>query len=163
MEEIETWEANGRVVLKKFDHAGGLRDVLINKGRKVQLTEKERLLNQDYCIEDELDPFVNGTLSIVRLPKVESESLKAIVENPNTMSESEIVELLTVHHATFSAKLDEITSPYIVRKMIAAAESDDVDVSAKRLEKLEAKLRELTKVPVNVVEHHRVVSGEPDS
>lgn len=154
--DYETWKANGRIVLYKYDRTGGLEETLVNSGRKIQLTEQERLLNQDRCYDESSDPFVNGTLSPVRLPESSAESTKAIVESPNTMTEEEMVELLNGHHKTFESKLSGITSPYVVRKMIALTQEDvdegGVDVTIKRVEALESRLRDLT-TDVKVIEH----------
>jgi hypothetical protein len=140
-EDYETWQANGRIVL-----------------RRIQLTEQERMMNQDYVVEERQDPFVNGTLSPVRLPQ--SETTQAFIDNPNTMSEDDMVELLNGHHNTFKKKLDEISSPYAVRRMIAIAKSDDVDVTIKRVEALESRLRELTgEDDVPVTEHERITGA----
>lgn len=156
--DIETWEANGRVVLRKVSMDGkGLREVMVNKGRKIQLSAHERELNEERCVEESLNPFVNGTLSPVRLPEIDedNESLRAIVENPNTLSESDMQELLTTHHATFDKRMRDVTSPYVVKKLRdMALESDDV--TAKRLEAIEAKLAEVEPVSANVIHHTRV-------
>lgn len=156
--EYETWKANARIVLHKFDRSGNMQEILVNKGRKIQLTEQERLINQDRVFDDSMNPFMNGTLSPVRLPGSASDSTKAIVESPNTITTDEMVELLNGHHKTLEKRLDEITSPYVIREMINLTQMDEedggVDVTIKRVEALEQRLRSLTEdTDVRVVEH----------
>lgn len=156
-EEYETWQANGRIVLRKFNRVGSLEAVLVNSGRRIQLTEQERIMNQDRVADAAMDPFTNGTLSPVRLPDSSKESAQAIVDSPNTMAEEDMVKLLDGHHKTFDKKLGEITSPYVVRRMLALAQSDEVDITVKRIEAIETRLRELTSdTDVPVVEHQRI-------
>lgn len=156
-QEYETWQANGRIVLRKFNRTGNLEAVLVNSGRRIQLTEQERIMNQDRVADESMDPFANGTLSPVRLPDSSKESAQAIVESPNTIGEEDMVKLLDGHHKTFEKKLGEITSPYVVRRMLAIAQSDDVDVTLKRVEAIESRLRELTSdTDIPVVEHQRI-------
>lgn len=156
-QEYETWQANGRIVLYKTNRLGSMEAVLVNRGRKIQLTEQERIMNQDRVADEKMDPFANGTLSPVRLPDSSKESAQAIVENPNTISEEEMVRILDGHHKTFEKKLADISSPYVVRRMLAIAQGEDVDITVKRVEAIEARLRELTvDTDVPVVEHQRL-------
>lgn len=153
--ELETWQANGRIVLRKYGINGAVDEVMVNRGKKIQITEKERRLNQARVIDERSDPFANGTLSPVRLPESSDDSTKAIVESPNAVSDEELRELVdNAHHKTFEKRLGEITSPYVVRRMIKMTSEDDVDVTLKRVEALETRLRELTAdKDVHVVEH----------
>jgi hypothetical protein len=156
-QEYETWQANGRIVLYKTNRLGSTDAVLVNRGRRIQLTEQERIMNQDRVADEKQDPFANGTLSPVRLPDSSKESAQAIVDNPNTMSEEDMVKILDGHHKTFEKKLAEISSPYVVRRMLAIAQSDDVDITVKRVEAIETRLRDLTvDTDIPVVEHQRI-------
>lgn len=159
-DDYETWEANGRIVLRKFDASGSLQEVLVNAGRRIQLTERERIMNQDRVAEESMDPFANGTLAPVRLPDSSKASAQALVDSPNTISEEEMRELLVAHHKTFDKKISEITSPYVVRRMLALAENEDdeeLEVSMKRIDLIQARLRDLTEdSDVQVVERHRI-------
>lgn len=161
-DEMETWKANGRVVLKRYNRLGAMETVLLNTNKTINLTAEERMLNQDDVYEEQMDPFANGTLSAVRLPESSKESTQAIVDNPNTMTEEELVETLKGHHKTFEKKLGEISSPYVVKRMVAMAQADEEDelgVSVKRMEQLESRLQELTMGDINVINH--VGSSDP--
>lgn len=154
-DELETWQANGRIVLRKIDAGGKTQEILVNAGRRIQLSEAERIMNQDRVADDKRNPFTNGTLSPVRIPD-SSESAQAIVANPNAMSDEELLELVAAHHKTFEKKIAEVTSPYVVKRMIAAAQSGEVDATIKRVEALEARLVELTDDQVPVYERENV-------
>ena len=151
-EEYETWQANGRIVLRKLDANGGIQEILVNTGRRIQLTARERQMNSDRVAEEERDPFANGTLSPVRIPDSSKDSAQAIVDSPNTMSDEQLLELVGAHHKTFEKRLTEITSPYVVRRMLAAAQNGEVDVTLKRVEAIEGRLQELTTDHVPVYE-----------
>ena len=158
-QEYETWEARGRVVLRRLNHTGASESVLVNRGRRIQLTERERLMNQDGIADEKLDPFANGTLSPVRIPE-SSTTAQALVTNPNTISEEEMVKLLDGHHKTFEKRLSEITSPYVVRRMMSLAQEGNVDITVKRVEALETRLRELSSDDVPVTVNEKVQPGQ---
>lgn len=152
--ELETWEANGRVCIRKVDRNGNLEPVMVNRGRRIQLTEEERRLNQLRAASEEMDPFANGTLSPVRLVEG-SEAAEAILSNPNHVTEDDMRELLSGHHKTFEKRLNEFVSPYILRRMIDMAENDDeVEVSTKRMQAIKDRLKEVSH-DVEVVELER--------
>jgi predicted HTH transcriptional regulator len=154
-DELETWQANGRIVLRKVDAGGKTQEILVNAGRRIQLTEAERQMNEDRVADDKRNPFTNGTLSPVRIPAT-SESAQAIVANPNAMTDEDLLELVGAHHKTFEKKIAEVTSPYVVKRMLAAAQTGEVDVTLKRVEALEAKLAELTDGEVPVYERENI-------
>lgn len=155
-EEYETWQANGRIVLRKYNRAGTLEEVMVNTNRRIQLTAAERMMNQDRVVDEKMDPFANGTLSPVRLPESSKASTQAIVSSPNTITEDDMLTALTGHHKTFEKKITEISSPYVLRRMLAMAREDDMDISIKRVEALETRLREVTTGDVPVVEHTQI-------
>lgn len=138
-QELESWKANGRIVLQKGNNSGQMVPVMVNRGRTIQLTEQERLLIQDMVASEEQDPFMNGTLSPVRLIEG-ARSTQAILENPNALADEDVVKLLEGHHKTFEKKVSEITSPYVLQRMIDLIDSDEVDVSTKRLSAVRERL-----------------------
>lgn len=137
--ELETWEntGNSRVVLKKYSHAGELVDEMLNGRRKVMLTPQERRINQELAANKALDPFSNGILAPVRLIET-AEDLEDITSNPNLMSETDMRDLLKGHFKKLEARLTEVDSEPILRRLLEIAQEEDVTLG--KVTAIEARL-----------------------
>ena len=127
--KLEIWRHSGagRVFLTKFNAAGTETSVAVGGGKTVTLTPQERRLNQDRCASDKLDFFKNGTLVPVRL--VESEyDFEELANNRQVMSDEEIAALLTGHPSTFKKRVEELTNPVTIQRIIDAA-GDEITVA----------------------------------
>lgn len=127
--DVETWQnaGRGRVVVKKFSYSGKLADHIVKSQAKITLTPHERRLNQEWAIDEKLDPFQNGTFMPVRLVET-AEDLDQIQSNPNLMTEDEMRELLGKHFKQLEARLADVQSETVVRRMREIAEAEDVTI-----------------------------------
>lgn len=140
--ELETWEANGRVVIRKSDARGNLAPFMVNRGKKFTITSMERELYQDRAASEETDPFKNGLLVPVRLIEG-SDAQRLYADNPNTMAEEDIRKLFKSHWKVFEKKVAEISSPYILNRMLAMAEENDAGVTVRQASLVENRLDEV--------------------
>lgn len=140
--EIETWEANGRIVLHKSNSSGVVTPTLINRGKKFTVTALERQQYADRCASEEQDPFKNGLLSPVRLIEG-SEAERFYADHPNTMTEEGMKELFKAHPKTFEKKVSEITSPFILHRMLELAKSEDEGATLRQSKLIEARVEEI--------------------
>lgn len=132
--KYESWKNATRstVILKKIDRHGNIIDEVIRGGRSFSLTPDERRLNQEIAASDDLDMFQNGLLSPVKLIEgaTDVETLKG---NPNHISEEEMAELITANEQTkFVERVEAISNPVTLRRMLEIAESDEVDGTVKQ-------------------------------
>lgn len=141
----ETWKNSTRskVVLKRQDRLGNLVDEVIAGGKTFHITPNERRLNQEMAISEDMDVFQNGLLSPVRLIET-SEDAEEIRSNPNLISESEMTDLYkTKTIATFRDKVEGISNPVVLQRMLELASSDDVNATVKQVEAVKSHLREI--------------------
>jgi hypothetical protein len=159
----ETWKnaTNGNVGITKFDVKGNEVGTVVRPGKTVTLTVDERRLNQDYARSTASDLFSNGTLSPIRLiddPEiVDSAEYKAIEDNPNFISETEMAELFNVKRIDhFKKRLEGIENVTVLSRIRQMASAQDAKVS--QIDAIEARLAELR--PNNVVEVTTVGGSE---
>lgn len=143
--ELETWEngTRGRIGVLKFDRRGELRNELVRPKARVHLTPDERKINQERAAEDRLDVFQNGHLIPVRLLDG-TEDAKEIASNPNLMAESDLRELFKRQWKAFGSKVNEITNPMTLNRLLALAEDDDVNATVKQVSIIKARISEVS-------------------
>lgn len=140
--ELETWKnsSDSRIVIKKFDYDGRLKDGIIKGRQTFTLSAQERRINSEMASSESLDAFRNGTLLPVQL--VESaDDLGQIQENPNLMSETDMEELVDGHHKKLTARLAEVTSAATVKRLVEVAESRETTTG--KLKAVKDRLEEL--------------------
>lgn len=143
----ETWrnETQGMVVLKRVSRTGDLTDEVLTAGKVIHLTPAERRMNQELVAEEAYDYFTNGTLSPVRLIETEEDAAE-LRTNPNHISEDEMKGLFKSRSLkAFQERVDQITNPVALNKLLRLAESEDatikqVDAIKGRLEKVSPSL-----------------------
>jgi hypothetical protein len=139
----EAWKnvTPGVAAVYKFNTRGELEHELVQGSRTLNLTPEERRINQEMCADEANDLFQNGILVPVRL--IDDEDIEDIKGNPNHITEEDMRALLKGNVKTFDAKLGEITNAFTVRRMFEMAGADDLDVSHRKVQSLEARLGEL--------------------
>lgn len=151
IKDFETWQSaiRGLIIVKRFDRKGDPVDERIPAGGKIMLTPEERRFNQERVAEASLDPFQNGML--VPLKLVESaEDYDELKGNPNHLTEDDMRALLAN-----PKKLDElkkgvasVSNPTTLQRLLAIAESDEIDVTVKQLKVIKARVAEIAQLPV---------------
>jgi hypothetical protein len=152
-EELETWknQARGNVVVKKRGEYGIEVDEMVRGGKALHITTADRKMNQERAASSDLDVFTNGMLAPVKVGEAAAE----FAQNPNLMTEDDMVKLVTAHPKTFDKRLAEITNPVIVSRILEIA--NEQDCSIKRVEAIQARLEDTS--PINTV---KIQSHAPD-
>jgi hypothetical protein len=142
-DEFELWQSAipGSIVIRKFNQQGILSEENVPAGRKIQLTPKERRINQELCASDDLDVFQNGMLTPVRLldSEPETETLKA---NSNAMSETHMRALFKSQLPTFTKKINEVSNVITLRRLLEVAE--EVDASLRQVKVINERIAEMS-------------------
>lgn len=130
VEALETWQnvSNSRHVLKKISAGGVLRDEMINGKKKFHLTEQERRINSENAADERSDPFSNGRFVPVRLLE-DSEDAAKIASNPNIVTEADMADLVKGSAPALKKKLEEISNPMVLGRLLEVAEENDAPVS----------------------------------
>lgn len=161
-ETHELWKNNGEatVVIKKRGEYGLEIEEMITGMKALHITPADRRMNQEAAAMPALDVFSNGMLTPVRLIEGEAD-LAEMAENPNLMTEEDMLALVKSHPKTFEKKITEITNPVVVKRLISMAHEEDCTV--KRVESLQARLEEVTEVSTNKHETRMAEDGPHDS
>lgn len=149
-DDLETWQsqARGRIVVKKRGEYGVEVEEMVAGGRKLVISTADRRMNQERAASMDLDVFSNGMLAPVKL----GASAGEFEQNANHLTESDMVELVKSHHKTFAKRLEEISNPVVVGKLLEIARREDVTLS--RIESLEARADELDPNPTVKIKSH---------
>lgn len=139
---IETWESVSESLhfVVTFGPMGEHTYQPIAGMRKFTLTTAERLVTQSRIVEDENDPFLNGSFRPIVVP-----STVTIDTNPNALSDEDIIRIFNSSKAAWDAYMEVLDAPATIRRMLTLAEGpagESLPVS--RYRELEAKLKELT-------------------
>lgn len=151
--DLESWKniGAGRIVVKRFGVAPGmLIEEMVGPGKVVQLTPRERRLNQERAANSGLDVFTNGMLTPVHLIETEADA-KELASNANVLSETDMHSLVKAHAKTFDKKLGDITNPIILRRLLEIAREQDCTI--KRVESIEARLKAVVPDTIERVTH----------
>ncbi len=143
----EIWKNTGksRVVLKRLDRRGDLRDEMIGPEKSFHMTPAERRLNQELASSEKYDPFSNGQFVPVQLIET-AEDVEAIKANPNLIGDAEIATLLDgkkTNWRAFDARLEDITNPAVLQRMLQVAEGSET-ITARSLQAIEKRLAVLS-------------------
>lgn len=140
----ETWKnaTRGKVVVLKYDLRGNLIHELVHGNGTFTLSREERLLNMDRAANDGLDVFKNGTLVPVRLIDG-TEDAAEIASNPNLLTEDDMRGLFKAHWKTFEAKVQSISNPLTLSRLLALAEDEDTGATIKQQKTVKARLEEV--------------------
>jgi len=143
--EKETWEnpTRSNIWIKTFDPQHNLRSERIKPQGKIALSVEERLINQDLAWDSKDDIFKNGTLVPMRL--IESaEDYAEHANNPNNLSESDMVALFKLTAAKFKARLEEIENVAALDRIVKLSETDDVGATMAQVKAAAARLNEVS-------------------
>jgi hypothetical protein len=150
-DELETWKnpTEGRVWINRLDHRGELVKVeVIGGGRTFHISSQERKLNQEMAYNADLDIFLNGTLTPLRLIEG-SEDAAAFAANPNLLSEDDMRGLVKPGRGpakattdAFVDRLATIKNPATLERLLSLAREEDAPLS--RVEAIQGRLRELS-------------------
>lgn len=145
--KYEAWKnaTAGMIFLQRFDRRGELVHERVDGGKTVNLTPEERRLNQELAASDDLDFFKNGQLIPVRLVET-AEDLDAIQQNPNLMTDEDLIELLGKQWKQLETRLEEITNAPTLRRLLELAHEHDASV--KTAERIRKRLHEVDPSPV---------------
>lgn len=154
----ELWRNNGQalIVVKKHGEYGVILKEQVQGGRALHITPGDRRLNQEAAAIPEQDVFTNGMLTPVRLLDG-AEDAREFAENPNLMTESDMVSLVKGNVRVFEKRLGEITNPVVVKRLMEVAREQDVTI--KKLEAVQARLEEVQAVPTIKTESHAPEDG----
>lgn len=133
-DNLETWRnaSKGKAWVWVHNQIGERKDRMVPSGGKVQISPVDRQLNQEMAADESLDLFKNGVLVPVRL--VESaEDFAEIEDNPNHITEDQVLALFDAPWRTFDKQIGEITNRATIERMVALAEGDETDAEGEPL------------------------------
>jgi hypothetical protein len=116
---------------------------LVHGGGAFTLSKEERLLNMDRAANADLDVFRNGTLVPVRLIDGDEEAAE-IASNPNLLTEDDMKLLFKAHWKTFENKVQEISNPLTLQRMLELAEDEEMGATIKQQKTVKARLDEVS-------------------
>lgn len=152
-QDVEVWKnaAPGSTGILKVDPYGNVRGERIAPGTTTTVTPYERRVNHDRSVSEELDPFLNGRLTPVRLLD-DDEDTPVLKANPNTWSETEIKNALKLPAKELKSALEDISNPIVLERMEEVAQSADATVS--QIKAIEDRKEEVREKPrrVRVIE-----------
>jgi len=142
--EKETWEnpTRSNIWIKTFDPQHQLRSERIRPGGKVAVSTEERLINQDLAWSSSADVFKNGTLVPIRLVD-SAEDYAEHANNPNNLSESDMVALFKLSAAKFKERIAGIENVAALDRIAQLAESDDVNATMAQVKAAQARLEDV--------------------
>ncbi len=150
--ELEAWEntSRARFSLRRIDARGDIKTELIGGRKTFHLSPEERYLNSERASSAKVDPFRNGRFAPVRLLET-TQDAEEIAENPNLITEDELVELVNGKVEPLRARLSEIEQPLVVERLLEISEREDArQTTVKAIEKRLAELKPQTHVEVEV-------------
>jgi hypothetical protein len=144
MPEKETWEnaTLSQVWILTNDPRGETRSELVRPGQKIQVSVDERLLNSDRAYAPDVDAFKNGSLIPVRLID-SAEDYAEHANNPNNLSESDMVDLFKLSAAAFKKRLAEIQNPAAMDRIVTLSEDESNKATLAQVKAAQARLEEL--------------------
>lgn len=150
MEKLERWKNNtqSQIWVDKIDPmTKEKQSTQIMPGTIVEISSEERQSNQVRTVDKKLDWFSNGSLSPVELVE-DATDYAAITENSNTLSESEVFDLLDLKAPELKKRLADIDSIFILSKLNDYLESDegkdDDRITLPKAKAIEARYSDLT-------------------
>jgi len=138
----EIWENSSRatLMLKKIDTLGHVSDEKLLPGRNTHLSPQERRYNQELAATPEMDFFQNGYLRPVKLIEDDADT-EVLQANLNAMSEKQMRELFAERIRAFTAKLEEVSNPIVLERLLDLA--GEADATVRQVEVVKARLEQL--------------------
>lgn len=142
--ELETWRnsTRGRIVIKRVGEYGKPYDQMIEAGRTVQLTPRERRVNEDAVARDEYNPFTNGTLVPERLVDGEDDNERLLI-NPNKMDDGEAKQIFRLKGERFTDRIEAIDSLPVIERLLELVEDPRLGVTVAQNQVLKIRQRSL--------------------
>lgn len=163
--ELEAWQnaTKGRVVLRKYSERGEVRQEMVGSGKIVQISPSERRMNQELAWSESADAFLNGTLQPVRLIEGDEDAV-ALESHPNHLSDAQARKLFKGNLATFGDRLEQITNPAAVERLLELAEDPEIGASFHQHRMVQDRLKKL--IEPTIVDHVKgrapARDGRPD-
>lgn len=148
---LEAWQFTGAGKLYVAQFTGKHGEVsfeAILGGKTFHLTPAERRLNSQRCINDQADPFKNGTCVPIELTEKTPAQDRAFIEsNPELISDEEIAALVkggktAKADGALAEKLEAISNPITLVRILTAATAADVALSKMNL--IQMRIAEVT-------------------
>lgn len=141
---VETWRNNmpGKVTITRVGEYGRKVVDIVSGYRTFQVTPQERRMNQAAAASEDLDIFVNGTLSPVELIDGEPDTA-ALRANPNMLSEDELPKLFQLKGDQFADRVGRITTIAPIARLIELARDSRYDATLSQYETLKSREVEL--------------------
>jgi hypothetical protein len=142
---LETWvnTTDGVVYLTRIGEYGKKETELIYGRRSFTITPQERRLNQNACAIPAQDFFTNGTLQPKNLLDDEFDTPR-LRENPNMINENEIPKIFRLRGEAFSQRLDTITNPATIARLIELAREPRYNATVHQFEMIKRRERALS-------------------
>lgn len=142
--DLETWRnvTRGRVVIKRVGEYGKPYDQMVEAGRTVQLTPRERRVNEDAVARDEYNPFTNGTLIPERLVDGDADNERLTV-NPNKITDDEAKQIFRLRGERFTDRIEAIDSLPVVERLLELVEEPRLQVTVAQNQVLKIRQRAL--------------------
>lgn len=150
VKDFETWESSidGLIWLKKFDRRGDIIEERVKPHGKVLLTPEERRYNQEMIVEVANDPFQNGMLIPINLVET-ADDYEELRGNPNHLTEQDMRALLDNPKDLdgLEVSVANVSNPTTLQRLLAVAESEEVDATVKQVKIIRQRLAEIAVEP----------------
>lgn len=137
----EVWKnaTKSQIVLLRHGGPGGApRHEMITGDRTFSISPEERRMNQNMAANPDLDVFCNGMLQPVQLLE---ETEAEMTENPNHIPEEQLPRLFRLHHRTFDKRIQEISNPIVLQRLIDIG--PDQDATVRQIELIQTRLNQV--------------------
>lgn len=128
----ETWvnQNKGRVYIARTRPDGTRRSFAAEPGRKFNITEEDRVMAQGVVAHSSMDPFTNGTLSLVSGIVKDSQGYEEISDNLMTKTIDELRDLFDLPTPQLRKELAKIENPQMIERIRQLAEDESEDESS---------------------------------
>lgn len=114
---------------------------LVNPGREVVLTRADREAYHRVAADDSLDVFKNGALVPVEI--LDETVMREFADNPNLITEDDMVKLFKMPQVKFEEKLGQINNIYALERMMEIAENSE-NIAVRKYKRVSEKMTGLT-------------------
>lgn len=120
----EIWEGTtaSTVWVEASDEKGRTKSVMVRGFGRLRITAEDREINQEMCVEPDLDPFLNGLLIRVDSDQQEVDGTKST----DAKTTEELVDIFAKPTAEFEAEVASLGEVPVRRMLVMAP---DVDAS----------------------------------
>lgn len=143
--EFEVWEnaTQSNLVIRKRGEYGVEQEERVTGRKRLEITARDRRMNEDRIANPRNNPFRNGTLVPLVLT-AESHDAEELVNNPNLMTEEEMKALVGAPDKRFNERLKTIDNATVLQRLLAVAGEQDVRLS--RYAAIEAHLDDVKEI-----------------